>query len=68
MHRKALANDFRSNLVSTYSFLEANRPEMWGGRNPTAEEVDQLAQCFEIEWNSAVSTMLRHWSVEPTWY
>ncbi|KAF3765197.1 hypothetical protein M406DRAFT_340650 [Cryphonectria parasitica EP155] len=56
------------NLVSTYSVLEASRLEMWGGRAPTAEEVDQLARCFEYEWNSAVATMLRHWSVTPTWY
>lgn len=57
-----------SNLVATYAAIEAMRPEMWGGREPSPEEADQLAQCFEFEWNNAVNTMLRHWSVTPTWY
>lgn len=48
--------------------MEALRPEMWGGRAPEPEEADQLAQCFDYEWNGAVNTMLRHWSVAPTWY
>lgn len=44
------------------------KPDMWGGREPSEEEADQLALCFEFEWNSAINTMLRHWSVPPTWY
>jgi len=41
---------------------------MWGDYEPDDGEVDQLAECFETEWNQAVSTMMRHWSVPPTWY
>jgi len=41
---------------------------MWGGHDPDEVEVDQLAQCFETEWSQAVQTMMRHWSVPPTWY
>lgn len=51
-----------------YAASEALRPEMWGGRSPTPEEAAQLTQCFEFEWNSAVTTLLRHWHVMPTWY
>ncbi|KAJ2965285.1 hypothetical protein NUW58_g10914 [Xylaria curta] len=27
---------------------------MWGGRHPTAEEAEQLTQCFVYEWTQAV--------------
>ena len=30
-------------LISSYAQLEAWKPEMWGGRDPTQEEGDQLA-------------------------
>ncbi|KAK2033814.1 hypothetical protein LX32DRAFT_648997 [Colletotrichum zoysiae] len=55
-------------LVSGYAALEASKPEMWGGREPSQDEASQLAACFEYEWNKAVETMLRHWSIPPTWY
>ncbi|OHF03281.1 hypothetical protein CORC01_01334 [Colletotrichum orchidophilum] len=55
-------------LVSGYAALEAAKPEMWGGREPSADEAAQLGACFEYEWNKAVDTMLRHWSVPPTWF
>ncbi len=57
-----------SNLISVYARSEAAKPEMWAGRQPEPQEADQLAQCFEYEWIQAVTTMLRHWSVPPTWY
>lgn len=55
-------------LISTYAAAESWKPEMWGGRDPSQEEAEQLAQCFEHEWTQAVDNMLRHWSVAPTWY
>ncbi|KAL0764938.1 hypothetical protein CaCOL14_012744 [Colletotrichum acutatum] len=55
-------------LVSGYAALEATKPEMWGGREPSTDEAAQLGACFEYEWNKAVDTMLRHWSVPPTWF
>ncbi|KDN65355.1 hypothetical protein CSUB01_08377 [Colletotrichum sublineola] len=55
-------------LVSGYAALEASKSEMWGGREPSPDEAAQLGACFEYEWNKAVDTMLRHWSIPPTWY
>ncbi|KAI1635533.1 hypothetical protein F4809DRAFT_642412 [Biscogniauxia mediterranea] len=55
-------------LIPTYAQSESWRREMWGGRDPSQEEADQLAQYFQYEWTVAVENMLRHWSVPPTWY
>lgn len=60
--------DGRSGLIPSYAQSEAAHPSMWGGHDPDEVEVDQLAQCFETEWSQAVQTMMRHWSVPPTWY
>lgn len=57
-----------SNLVATYAESEAARPEMWGGNEPDEEQIQQLAACFQYEWDLAVQTMLQHWTVAPTWY
>ncbi|KAI0204071.1 hypothetical protein F4808DRAFT_367885 [Astrocystis sublimbata] len=54
-------------LIHSCAQLEAERPEMWGGRYPSPEEVEQLSQCFIYEWTQAVDTMLRHWRVDPVW-
>ncbi|KAF4470611.1 hypothetical protein FALBO_2477 [Fusarium albosuccineum] len=54
-------------LVPYYAALEAAKQEMWGETTPTQEDIDQLAMCFEMEWRTAVDTMLRHWSSPPTW-
>ncbi|KAI0142027.1 hypothetical protein BJ166DRAFT_597395 [Pestalotiopsis sp. NC0098] len=56
-------------LIPHYSNVEAWKREMWGGRDPTQEEADQLGACFEWEWMRAVESMLRHWADgAPTWY
>ncbi|KAK4443362.1 hypothetical protein QBC34DRAFT_211689 [Podospora aff. communis PSN243] len=55
-------------LIASFAGSEASRPEMWGGRQPSAEEAQQLAACFQYEWESAVQNMLRHWQATPTWY
>ncbi|KAK5988209.1 hypothetical protein PT974_12349 [Cladobotryum mycophilum] len=55
-------------LVVMYAAVEAAKPEMWGGKMPTGEEMGKLAQCFEKEWTQAIETMLRHWTSPPTWY
>ncbi|KAI8257083.1 hypothetical protein K4K53_006288 [Colletotrichum sp. SAR 10_77] len=55
-------------LVDGYAGVEAVKPEMWGGREPSAEEAEQLKACFMYEWNKALSAMLRHWAVDPVWY
>ncbi|ROT40968.1 hypothetical protein SODALDRAFT_322209 [Sodiomyces alkalinus F11] len=56
------------NLISEYAALEANKPEMWGGRDPSPQEAQQLRMLFEDEWTRAVNRMLRHWTSPPTWY
>jgi hypothetical protein len=55
-------------LVPGYALVEAMKPEMWGGRMPTDDESAILATRFESEWTAGVNTMLRHWTVPPTWY
>ncbi|KAH7126409.1 hypothetical protein B0J13DRAFT_148385 [Dactylonectria estremocensis] len=55
-------------LIEGYAEVEASKQEMWGSTLPTQEEVQQLAACFEYEWNVAVDTMLRHWQTPPSWY
>ncbi|KAH7265815.1 hypothetical protein FSOLCH5_013244 [Fusarium solani] len=55
-------------LIPLYALLEAGKQEMWGETLPTQEDVEQLASCFELEWRTAVDTMLRHWATPPTWY
>ncbi|KAH7316904.1 hypothetical protein B0I35DRAFT_479706 [Stachybotrys elegans] len=55
-------------LVGAYAAVEAAKPEMWGRAQPSAEDVAQLAACFEYEWNTAIETMLRHWESPPTWF
>lgn len=64
--RTALTNMMCRNLISTYANHEASQPEMWGGRYPEQEEIEQLAACLVYEWERAVDTMLRHWDVPPT--
>ncbi|KAK3364611.1 hypothetical protein B0T25DRAFT_69795 [Lasiosphaeria hispida] len=54
-------------LIETYAASEASRPEMWGGRQPSDEEAQELAACFQYEWDTAVQKMLRHWQATPTW-
>lgn len=55
-------------LIPGYALVEAMKPEMWGGRMPSEEESAMLAARFESEWTAGVDTMLRHWTVSPTWY
>ncbi|KAJ9161274.1 hypothetical protein NKR19_g2421 [Coniochaeta hoffmannii] len=58
----------QENLIPTYAASEAARLEMWGDVVPEQSQVDQLAACFEYEWDMAVKNMLRHWRTTPTWY
>ncbi|KAM5349067.1 hypothetical protein ACJ41O_008890 [Fusarium nematophilum] len=55
-------------LVPLYAAIEAARQEMWGETTPTQDDIEKLALCFELEWRTAVDTMLRHWPTPPTWY
>lgn len=55
-------------LIRMYAAYEAAKPEMWGSMEPTDEQIEQLAACFEHAWSEAVDNMLRHWTHSPTWY
>lgn len=54
-------------LIATYAVAEASKPSMWGGLVPREEDVLKLSGCFSREWTLAVSVMLKHWPVAPTW-
>ena len=68
MQTLVLIIGMNSDLIATYAASEATRPEMWGNREPSAEEAQQLAACFQYEWDMAIQNMLRHWQATPTWY
>ena len=55
-----LAKIHTDSLIPTYARAQASRPEMWGGRIPLAESVDQLTEAFEQEWNAALAQLLRY--------
>ncbi|KAI9809340.1 MAG: hypothetical protein M1825_002632 [Sarcosagium campestre] len=52
-------------LIQKHASLMAQKPSMWGNRTPTAAGVAQLARTFVVEWNSALTQMLRHWESPP---
>lgn len=54
------------NLIEQYAESTAASPDMWGGRQPDADEAAQLAACFAWEWDNAVERMLGHWDEPPT--
>ncbi|KAK4550746.1 hypothetical protein LTR36_000325 [Oleoguttula mirabilis] len=60
-----LAKVHTDRLIATYARAQASRPEMWGGRIPLAESVEQLAQAFVTEWNAALAQFLRYWESPP---
>jgi hypothetical protein len=55
-------------LLRAFAVREAGKPEMWAGLQPSEEDLESLARCFEREWTLAVNVMLRHWTVDPSWY
>lgn len=58
-----LAKVHRDSLIPTYARAVASKPEMWGGRKPPAESVNQLADAFVQEWSAALAQLLRYWCV-----
>ncbi|KAH7116751.1 hypothetical protein B0J11DRAFT_509780 [Dendryphion nanum] len=53
-------------LIPYYAQWEAQQPTMWGGRQPSAEDVAKLTSAFVAEWNWAINQMLRHWDQPPS--
>lgn len=49
-----------------YAALAAASEEMLGGRSPTEDEEQRLADVLSQEWSRALEHMLRHWETPPT--
>ncbi|OAK98082.1 hypothetical protein IQ06DRAFT_349803 [Phaeosphaeriaceae sp. SRC1lsM3a] len=52
-------------LIPYYARYQASQPTMWGGHNPSSEQITQLTNAFVAEWSYALSQMLRHWDQPP---
>ncbi|KAI4145439.1 MAG: hypothetical protein L6R39_003804 [Caloplaca ligustica] len=48
-------------LIPRHARLLAAKPAMWGGKKPSAADVEQLATKCATEWTRALTTLLRHW-------
>ncbi|KAI4123766.1 MAG: hypothetical protein LQ338_005115 [Usnochroma carphineum] len=48
-------------LIPRHARLLAAKPAMWGGKAPSAADVEQLAAACTNEWTRALTTLLRHW-------
>ncbi|KAI4237556.1 MAG: hypothetical protein LQ349_001752 [Xanthoria aureola] len=48
-------------LIPSHARALAARPAMWGGRKPTATEIQKLASACEVEWTRVLNIVLRHW-------
>lgn len=53
-------------LISKHAWAIAAKPEMWGGCQPNATNIEKLANVFIGEWTRALQLMLRHWEIPPT--
>ncbi|KAK3721918.1 hypothetical protein LTR37_002734 [Vermiconidia calcicola] len=61
-----LAKVHTDRLIPTYARIQASKPEMWGGRIPLVESVNQLTEAFVKEWGTALAQLLRYWEAAPT--
>ncbi|KAI4134167.1 MAG: hypothetical protein LQ341_006068 [Variospora aurantia] len=48
-------------LIPRHASLLAAKPAMWGGKKPSAADVQKLATMCTNEWTRALTTLLRHW-------
>ncbi|KAI4218771.1 MAG: hypothetical protein L6R40_008752, partial [Gallowayella cf. fulva] len=48
-------------LIPAHARALAAKPVMWGGRKPSATEIQKLASACEGEWTRVVGVLLRHW-------
>ncbi|KAL8974379.1 MAG: hypothetical protein Q9197_001374 [Variospora fuerteventurae] len=48
-------------LIPRHARLLAAKPAMWGGKKPSAADVQKLATMCTNEWTRALTTLLRHW-------
>ncbi|KAL9599639.1 MAG: hypothetical protein Q9219_003723 [cf. Caloplaca sp. 3 TL-2023] len=48
-------------LIPRHARLLAAKPAMWGSRQPSAAEIQQLATACANTWTQALTILLRHW-------
>jgi len=60
-----LAKTHTDRLIPTFARAQAAKPDMWGGRIPLADSVNQLAEAFIGEWTAALAQLLRYWEEAP---
>ncbi|KAL8651149.1 MAG: hypothetical protein Q9210_003417 [Variospora velana] len=53
--------DTNRSLIPHHARLLAAKPAMWGGKKPSAADVQKLATMCTNEWTRALTTLLRHW-------
>jgi len=61
-----LTTTFHRSLIRKHARTMAAKPAMWGGRNPTAANVEKLATACQTEWTRALEQMLRQWATPPS--
>ncbi|KAJ9294568.1 hypothetical protein DTO271G3_6836 [Paecilomyces variotii] len=53
-------------LIPKHARILAEKPAMWGDKQPTPELIEWLSNECIKEWTAAVQLMLRHWETPPT--
>ncbi|KAL9131964.1 MAG: hypothetical protein Q9217_000244 [Psora testacea] len=53
-------------LIKKHARLLAAKPAMWGGKSPSAANIEKLANACIAEWTRALDGMLRQWSTPPS--
>ena len=54
-------------LLTEYAANLVFKPEIFGGRERSAEEIAGLTIDYEYVWTDAVDFMLRNWEIPPMW-
>lgn len=52
-------------LIAYYAQYQAAQPTSWDGTTPSYEQVNELSDMLQREWNDAVRQMLRYWREPP---
>lgn len=53
-------------LIAYYAQCQAAQPASWSGVTPSEEQVRELSDRLQREWEGAVRQLLRYWEEPPT--
>lgn len=53
-------------LIAYYAHYQAAQPASWSGVTPSGEQVRELSERLQREWERAVTQLLRYWEEPPT--